>query len=65
MKIEMTIDLWIKNGNCSGLGWRLAEGIHEIRLKCIIISLQVPLDFDGPFHFCPFLIKLNYLIDII
>ena len=56
----MTIYLWINNANCSVLGCRLANGIHEIGLKCIIISLQLPLDFYGIFHFCLFLVKLTF-----
>lgn len=60
----MAVYLWIKNRNCSGLGWRSADGIHEIELKGIIINFQVPLDFDDLFHFCFFLVKLNYLMDI-
>lgn len=50
MKVEMTIYLWVKNRNCSGWGWRLADGIHEIGLKCILMSFQVP----RLFHFCLF-----------
>ena len=56
----MTIYLWINNGNRSVLGWRLANGIHETGLKGIIISLQLPLDFYGIFHFCLFLVKLAF-----
>lgn len=60
----MAVYLWIKNRNCSGLGWRLADGIHKIGLKGFIISFQGPLDFDDLFHFCFFPVKLDYLMDI-
>ena len=58
----MTIYLWINSGNHSVLGWRLANGIHEIRLKCIIITFQLPLDFYGIFPFCLFLVKLAFFL---
>ena len=58
----MTIYLWINNGNRSVLGWRLANGIHETGLKGVIISLQLPLDFYGIFHFCLFLVKLAFFL---
>lgn len=56
----MTIYLWINNGNRSVLGWRLVNGRHETGLKCVMISLQLPLDFYGIFHFCLFLVKLAF-----
>ena len=60
MTAEMTIYLWINNGNRSVLGWRLVNGRHETGLKCVMISLQLPLDFYGIFHFCLFLVKLAF-----
>lgn len=60
MKVEMTIYLWLKNRNCSGWGWRLADGIHEIGLKCLLMSFQVLLDFDGLFHIIRYHVEILF-----